>query len=604
MAIMIPNYIDAFTTRGEHLFYNFLQEFAKPDDIYTSWYLPDIEGREPDFILFCRETGLIVFEVKDWSLDHIEQADPHSFILKAGKTRKRFKSPMHQAREYLISILARIKADGRLMATDTAHLGRPKIPFDCGVVFPNMDRADYCRRGLEKVIDPKRVFFRDDLHPGSGICRDITGRCFQEKLCEMFPPRFRFQLTEEEYAHLKQLLFPVVRIEPQQRNACSYIDPSRRVRVLDDRQEAIARKTANGVHLVKGPTGSGKSLILIHKAACLMKYRPKTGKILFLCHNAAMVDCLKRWLGEKGVALGAEGVDVYHIAEFCSKLLERELPYENMDNSSWAIVLEEGIAAAKKSGMKYEAVLIDEGQELSTATFRLACEFLDPEYPNITIALEPSQSTGGKDGPEFLKKTFPDCHIDEISRIYRHTTAIREFALKFLQMKVRLDSCETSGPMPVLVKFQSFPEVAGYMSDSIRSFQSYGEYPLSEMCILYPRHDLIKESVMTPEFLMAELDRKGIMFDWMSRDYRSKRFYDITTERVCLAEIGDVKGLDYACAFLPGLDELQDKETETEIEQLVFAGITRARHRLLIPYIRETPLIRRLLECNVPDWKH
>ena len=72
MATMIPKDIDEFKTEGEKRFYRFLEAVAKPDSKYTIWYLPDIEGREPDFILFCDEVGLIIFEVKDWDLNQIQ----------------------------------------------------------------------------------------------------------------------------------------------------------------------------------------------------------------------------------------------------------------------------------------------------------------------------------------------------------------------------------------------------------------------------------------------------------------------------------------------------------------------------------------------------
>ena len=76
MATMIPSDIDDFNTDGERRFYEFLQSVAKPDQRYNCWYLPDVEGKEPDFVLFCEEIGLVIFEVKDWALDQIEEANP------------------------------------------------------------------------------------------------------------------------------------------------------------------------------------------------------------------------------------------------------------------------------------------------------------------------------------------------------------------------------------------------------------------------------------------------------------------------------------------------------------------------------------------------
>ena len=59
MATMIPGGIEEFKTEGERRFYRFLESVAKPDHEFTTWYLPDIEGRQPDFILFGSGVGLL-----------------------------------------------------------------------------------------------------------------------------------------------------------------------------------------------------------------------------------------------------------------------------------------------------------------------------------------------------------------------------------------------------------------------------------------------------------------------------------------------------------------------------------------------------------------
>ncbi len=84
MATMIPKNVECFTTDGEKAFYRFLEKVAIPDAQYIAWYTPDIEGREPDFILFCSKVGIVIFEVKDWSLDQIQEANPQHFVIYSG----------------------------------------------------------------------------------------------------------------------------------------------------------------------------------------------------------------------------------------------------------------------------------------------------------------------------------------------------------------------------------------------------------------------------------------------------------------------------------------------------------------------------------------
>ena len=65
---------EEFVTDGEKAFCKFLEGVAKPDAHYLCWYTPDINGNEPDFLLYCEDIGLVVFEVKDWALRQIEEA--------------------------------------------------------------------------------------------------------------------------------------------------------------------------------------------------------------------------------------------------------------------------------------------------------------------------------------------------------------------------------------------------------------------------------------------------------------------------------------------------------------------------------------------------
>ena len=99
MATMIPENVEEFKTEGERQFYKFLEAVAKPDAGHITWYTPDIEGKEPDFILFSRNVGLIVFEVKDWMLDQIREANPQYFRLQVGRDIESRKSPFQQARD-------------------------------------------------------------------------------------------------------------------------------------------------------------------------------------------------------------------------------------------------------------------------------------------------------------------------------------------------------------------------------------------------------------------------------------------------------------------------------------------------------------------------
>jgi len=102
-----------------------------------------------------------------------------------------------------------------------------------------------------------------------------------------------------------------------------------------------------------------------------------------------------------------------------------------------------------------------------------------------------------------------------------------------------------------------------------------------------------------PVLIEKALESRGILSNWVSENYRSKKVYDITTDRVTISTIHSVKGLEYSCVLLIGLDGFDtDRWNAEQIEKLTYVAITRARYQLFIPYIHATPFISRLLLCN------
>jgi superfamily I DNA/RNA helicase len=373
--------------------------------------------------------------------------------------------------------------------------------------------------------------------------------------------------------------------------------------VLDDSQEAIARKRLSGWHIVQGPSGSGKTLILAHKAAFLKQYNPEIKNILFVCFNITLVNYIKRLLAEKGVALGLEGVQVYHFFELCSKILGEEVQYEKESNEYYDLVVEETLSKLATNSTKYDAILIDEGQDFTQGMIEVVLTLLDDKTDNLTIALDQGQNIYGRDLAWHREGEKPPVKIEAVSKVYRNTVEIRDFAQKFMSKtfnkleELSSTYCDVHGPTPEMQRFESYEEIAGFVGDTIKTLSEQGEYPLSEMAILYARKSLKEgENRLIPEMFAEGLEAKGIMSSWISEDYRAKRSHDITTETISISTIHSAKGLDYACVFLVGLDQLEPGIwSEDQIKRLTYVAITRARHRLFIPYINETSMIISLL---------
>ena len=186
MARMHPEDIEDLenATTGERTVFRFLREAARPDSDFIGWYEPAIgeQGREPDFVLFGNQHGLLVLEVKDWLIDQIEEADSHNFKIWIGGREENKTNPDKQARGYVHELMDVLKEYPEFQSGPGDHQGQLKIPIGRMVVFPNISRKDYLEHGLDQVIPPERVLFQDDLTNEGEIRRDPSGEKFQGRV--------------------------------------------------------------------------------------------------------------------------------------------------------------------------------------------------------------------------------------------------------------------------------------------------------------------------------------------------------------------------------------------------------------------------------------
>jgi len=186
---------------------------------------------------------------------------------------------------------------------------------------------------------------------------------------------------------------------------------------------------------------------------------------------------------------------------------------------------------------------------------------------------------------------------------------ISAFASRFLGKHISEDKttnpeyppsfADFHGPKPEMKRLKSIEEVILYVTNLISSIADKGIFPLSEIAIIYAKKSFKSEEIhLLPQMFGKALSSLGVMYFWVSEDYRSKRAYDITTDSVTISTIHSTKGLDYSIGFLIGLDFLEPgRWTMDQITSLTYVAITRVKYRLFIPYIKENDLINRLLGC-------
>lgn len=594
----------------------FLAEAARPEPDYRIWHRAHAGGPDsiPGPILYSRKLGLLVLTVKDWTLDRITSYTPFEFVLQDGGSPQKRPNPDKEVRGTAAVLAKLVETLPEFRPGEPAGKRPSRIPVAGMVVFPHILRDDYCTRGLQWIIPPERVLFKDDLADHGEILRDPSGGIFLERISGAFPFPFR-GLAREQEERLTGLIGsdPGIRLPPREGSGKRRFQEE--VRALDEAQARLALRLGHGHRIIKGPPGSGKTLVLLHRCRHLLRYDPRVGRILMVCYNIALVSYLRRIIRDMDLPAEGKVIEVCHFFEVCSKILGEPIRYENRESPYYDGVIRETLdrAAEGKSLLKaFDAVLIDEGQDFSADMLRILLSVLRPGA-DLVISLDSLQDLYTRSfswrslGIRASGRTYP------LTRVYRNTIEIFNATQRFIgrspgekRRDLLPDDFEFHGGNPELLRFRSMEEIESFLVEDIHKGVDLGEYRRSEIAIIYDdkiyrpeRFDYDNRAF--PMRILERLTGSGIPTVWVSRDVRAKETFDISGDRISLISIHSAKGLDFDLVYLMGVDQIHPTDrTLRKIVALLYVAMTRAKYRLVIPYVEETEMIGRIMSCLPP----
>ena len=370
--------------------------------------------------------------------------------------------------------------------------------------------------------------------------------------------------------------------------------------LLDAPQQRFAKSIEEGPRLLKGVAGSGKTLVLVSLA--MFKAIQGVPRILITCYNLALTRYISSLLDANLNPLHRSRIEVRSIFELCGDLLDVAVRHENEKQPYYDGLVSDALKAARKLDGVYDAVLVDETQDLSLDMIKLAVAVTKGKKPDIKFAEDTNQNIFDRRPKGFTWKSVVGVSMRGRTTILRtsrrstwqicdaadrlagaplsHTVEDEDGQTMFLQREDR------SGADVEEHAFASAEALSQWVLERIETLVGRG-VPLAEIAVLYTRSLVDKharESGIPYECLeLIETGLEGRITPVVTST--DKRNLDILENRVKMGSVYAFKGLDFEAVFLlDGLGTAGRKGT------LLFVGATRAREYLHVLTMGDEPV--------------
>ncbi|KGX90212.1 nuclease [Pontibacillus halophilus JSM 076056 = DSM 19796] len=614
MSQTVPETIRTSATAGERILFHTLKHYL--DDDYIVYYEPDINGYRPDFVIIGPYLGLLVLEVKDYTINSLHRLTKDEWIINSSSSGLLTeKSPLKQAREYMFKIQNTLKKDVSLVHHEGRYQAKLKFPCGYGAVFTRLTQEQCIRTDLYEVIDPVFLLTRDEIDPDKD---QFSEEVLIEKLLNMFQIPFRLKepLTLEEINRIRYHLFPEVRIGKGLEQPTPYRDQLllslHDLGTMDIHQEKLAKQIGDKNRLIRGVAGSGKTLILASRARIIKQKHPDWN-ILILCYNISLsrtIESLVRHkMSEPTDLFDAartdrnvmEGISVRNFHEW----LRNDLRIKEENLPTILDKLEKGETILPK----YDAVMIDEGQDFEPEWLKLIGLLLNKDTYSMLLVEDRAQNIYRRKR-SYLQDTGLDFRgRSKILQInYRNTTQIVNFAWEFFQTfsetsKIVAGSLEgqeiippqntkRKGPEPLIIKAESWLAEVREVALKMKELHEQKNVPYEEMLVLYRVKRTHKIGVVdTIQQTFKEMD---IPSTWITESFASKRAYKKDDGTAKISTIDSSKGMDFQAVFMLNVDNMPfalEKDEKREVA-LMYIGMTRAIEYLTISYSAESKFTR------------
>lgn len=333
------------------------------DDDWEIYFNPHLNGLRPDIVLLHPRVGIAVYEIKDWDLSKYhrdysndDEMIPNPLYFTKGGAKVFIKDPIDQAQLYKNEIL-------NLYLPSLGNGYVAKSILTAGIIFTNASKVmsitlfgDYLQKKYYLNYKPNDVC---QFNPIIGM-DDLKLKDIDLVFPEHKRKYSRF-MNHSIYMELKNWLVEPSMPRDQRTPLDIMLDPTQK-RLATDPNPAKLRR-------IKGPAGSGKSLVLAARAAELTLMNKK---VLVVTYNITLRNYLQdlavRWKRSTGSV--RHKIVWINFHSLCKRVCYQ---YGMLDEYKLLWSDKESAFTEKLSALvnhidvqdsdKFDAILVDEGQD-------------------------------------------------------------------------------------------------------------------------------------------------------------------------------------------------------------------------------------------------
>ena len=396
-----------------------------------------MRDREFDILVFHPGKGIMIMEVKGGGIMY--DGDKRTWL---SHDRDGFwheiKDPFEQAQTAARALYEKIKSSGIFKD------GKVPIPVGHCVFFPDIHWGD--------AIMPMNAD-RSLVLDSSSLARLESA---VSEVCYKFWATYHQQLTKEQAAVVKsRFIFPACRVMPTLKSRIES-DEFELVKMTEEQYQVLDMLEEQRQIAIKGYAGTGKTLLAMEKARRLYH---QGLRVALVCYNRPLADEIR-----KGLITMSDRITVDNFHRLAMKLCKQSgidfmIPDddEQASNKFWN---EEApvkmFEAISKSCVKYDAIIVDEGQDFLPDWWAALEEMLTDRGKGYFYVFFDPQQNIYRD-----KLTLPVTESQIVlKKNCRNTKKIGELVSKFGKVSLTWPVGAAEGEQPQFIQFNSIDDEA------------------------------------------------------------------------------------------------------------------------------------------------